>query len=64
MKCSLCDDNAIAVYSLPKGCIAYPELKIQALCAQHIVKAQPRSGMVLLEDLTLEKLVLRKIWPK
>jgi hypothetical protein len=49
--CCLCDDEAVAIYYMPKGCIARPGLTVQPLCAQHENKAQPCAGMELLKDL-------------
>jgi hypothetical protein len=53
MKCRFCDDNAVAVFSFPNGCVCYPDDRTQALCTHHSLKATPIYGMVLVEDLTV-----------
>ncbi len=54
-KCTLCDDLPIAVFSMPGGCYCHPEIKVQRLCPQHIVRCHPLNGMYLIEDLRLDK---------
>ncbi len=53
IRCTLCDSFAVATFFLDHGCIAFPDVQTQSLCPQHIVKATPRGGMVLLENLCL-----------
>lgn len=53
MKCSACDSPALALFRLPRGCIAFPELTEQWLCAQHIISVQPRDGIELVRSLLL-----------
>lgn len=36
---------AIAGFSMPRGCAAYPKVTSQDLCSQHIVKAEPIGAM-------------------
>lgn len=54
MKCDLCNDEALGKFELDKGCIAYPEMKVQILCLHHTVKSQPLGSMELVEDFTLD----------
>ena len=51
-RCHLCDDLAVAVFDLPGGC-ACSKYRVQALCMQHVVKANDRAGMSLKVDLTV-----------
>ncbi len=51
-RCDLCGSEAVAVFVLPGGCIARPDLTRQALCLHHYVRSTPLDGMRLLEDLT------------
>jgi hypothetical protein len=44
--------EAVAVFDMPGGCVCFPEDRKQALCMQHVVKANPLAGMELREDLT------------
>jgi len=53
-KCCLCDQNAVAIFFMPGGCVARPDLKSQPLCQHHVIKASPLFGMVLVEDLTVD----------
>lgn len=55
IECLLCGAPAIAIYNMPGGCYVYPQVKIQALCPQHIIKASPQNGMELIEDLREDK---------
>jgi hypothetical protein len=57
-RCYLCGDIAIAIFEMPGGCIAYPNVKLQPLCPSHLVKATPLNGMYLKEDFGLED------WPE
>jgi hypothetical protein len=51
-KCCLCDDEAVAIYDMPRGCVARPGLTVQPLCAHHERKMTPIGGRVeLLKDL-------------
>jgi hypothetical protein len=52
-KCRFCDDEAVAVFDMPRGCVCYPEDRQQSLCMQHIVKANTIGGMELKHDLTV-----------
>jgi hypothetical protein len=49
--CLLCGHPAIAIFSMPGGCVVHPREEVQALCPQHIVRATPLGGMGLLVDL-------------
>lgn len=55
-RCTLCKDPAWARFYMDAGCVALPDVHDQYLCANHICKAQPRGGMVLVEDLTRDGL--------
>lgn len=46
LKCRFCDAEAVAVFSLPAGCLVYPNDREQALCAQHIARATPLGTMI------------------
>ena len=54
VRCCLCGDEAVAVFSLPGGCVARPDLTEQPLCLHHAVRSQPRDGIVLERDLTMD----------
>ena len=60
MKCLLCDDPAVAIFDMPRGCACRAETR-QALCSHHAFKATPRAGMILTEDLT-EGMEFTDIW--
>jgi hypothetical protein len=51
----------VAIYSMDKGCIAYPDLLIQALCLHHERKAQPRGSMDLILDLRIREIAARVV---
>lgn len=55
MKCLFCNDPAVAIYHLDEGCYCHPDIQKQALCLQHIKQAHPLGNMVLIEDLTVDK---------
>lgn len=46
--CRFCGDPAFAIYHFSDGCRAHPNWKIQALCQQHLCKAEPIRGMKLI----------------
>jgi hypothetical protein len=50
--CDFCASPAVAVFSLPGGCVARPGAQSQALCEHHARKARPLAGMALALDLT------------
>lgn len=50
-KCALCSHEAVAVYYMDQGCVAYPDLTVQPLCAHHENRAAPLGSMELLKDL-------------
>lgn len=52
-KCIQCGNPAIAVFRFDEGCVVYPDIQLQPLCPQHIVKATPLGGMELVRDLRL-----------
>jgi len=58
MKCRFCDDEAVAKYTFSNGCVCYPEDREQNLCLQHIVKSNPLGSMVLIEDYTIDKVIV------
>lgn len=43
--CRFCGKAALATFSLPKGCMCYPDDREQALCPQHIISATPLGEM-------------------
>lgn len=49
IKCRFCEEQAVGVFILDKGCACYPNDKEQALCEQHISKATPIGNMILKE---------------
>mgnify|MGYP001381459444 CR=1 FL=1 len=51
-QCKFGDGEAIARFSLPGGCLVYPEDTEQDLCIHHALRATPRNGMAILEDYT------------
>lgn len=56
VKCRLCDDFAVAIWAFDEGCVC-AEDKVQALCPQHGVKAEPIGSKQLLFYIpTAEKL--------
>lgn len=54
MNCNLCDDPAIAVFYMDRGCLCN-DRKLQALCLHHAHKSKSASGgcMELVVDLTI-----------
>lgn len=44
IRCRVCGEHAVGVYHMPKGCVCAPD-PIQALCAQHVIRAEPIAGM-------------------
>ena len=42
-----CTTPVIGIYWMPRGCACHPD-QVQALCAQHAVKAEPLAGMTLI----------------
>jgi hypothetical protein len=50
-KCCLCDNEAVAIYYMSRGCVARPDSTIQPLCPQHENKMTPLGGAELLKDL-------------
>ncbi len=51
--CSLCSSEAVAIYYLSHGCVAYPDLTVQALCPQHECYTRPLGEIELLKDLRI-----------
>lgn len=51
--CRFCWKPAVAVFSMPRGCTCYPDDREQALCMQHVVRANPTGEMILTSDLTV-----------
>jgi len=51
-RCRFCESEAIGVFSLPDGCLCYPEDREQSLCLHHVVKATPLGEMILTRDLS------------
>jgi hypothetical protein len=49
--CRFCSQPALALFNLPKGCACYPGDRQQALCAQHVITAEPLGEMTLAEIL-------------
>src|SRR5438132_14028642 len=43
-KCRMCDSLAIGRFSLDRGCVVYPDDKVQNLCPQHVIDATPLGG--------------------
>jgi hypothetical protein len=54
-KCALCSGEAVAIYYLDQGCVAYPDLTVQPLCSHHENRATPLGGMELLKDLRVDE---------
>lgn len=42
--CCLCGHEAVAIYYMPRGCVARPDLTVQPLCAHHEAKRTPIGG--------------------
>ena len=42
-----CQHPAVGEYSTPNGCACYPEDRVQKLCVQHAVTAEPLGAMTL-----------------
>lgn len=53
MKCRFCNDGAVAIFALNEGCLCFPDDREQALCMQHVIKANPIGSMTIKQDLTL-----------
>jgi hypothetical protein len=41
----------MAIWYMPRGCVARPGLTVQPLCEHHERKATPLAGMELIKDL-------------
>jgi hypothetical protein len=52
LRCRLCDDEALAVFGLSRGCVAFPADRIQAMCLHHALRSTPLGSLELLADLT------------
>jgi len=52
VRCTMCNDLAVAVFSMPGGCVCRPDDRQQALCMTHALKSRPLAGMVMIQDLT------------
>jgi hypothetical protein len=50
-KCRMCGDEAVAVFHFSRGCVCFPHDQEQALCLQHIIKAEPLGDMVFKQAL-------------
>jgi hypothetical protein len=46
--CRFCGSLAAARFRLDRGCVCYPDDRIQDLCMQHVVRATPLGGMELM----------------
>jgi hypothetical protein len=46
--CRFCGAPAVGIYYFDKGCVCYPDDRMQSLCEQHIVKATPIGNMRLI----------------
>jgi hypothetical protein len=40
-----CEDPIAGIYWMPRGCVCYRKRRLQALCDQHVWKAEPLAGM-------------------
>lgn len=52
--CCLCDAEAVAIYYMPRGCVARPDLTVQPLCAHHECKMTPVRGAEMIKDLRVD----------
>lgn len=53
--CRFCNDPAVARFDVDEGCACFPDDRVQELCPQHIVQANPTCGMELTAVYTLER---------
>lgn len=54
--CRFGDGPAVARFSLPRGCICYPDDREQSLCQHHAAKARANGvDMDLIADLTIDQ---------
>jgi hypothetical protein len=53
LKCRFGCAHPIGIYHIPKGCACWPD-PVQALCAQHFIKAQSDGPITLIVELTVE----------
>lgn len=44
-----CSDPPIGVFHMDQGCVCYPD-RVQALCGQHLYKAEPLGSMEIILD--------------
>jgi hypothetical protein len=49
-RCRFGDDEAVGLFRLDEGCVAYPSDREQYLCVHHALRATPLGGMELIED--------------
>ncbi len=47
---------AVAIYEVPRGCVALPGLQTQALCPQHVMTDGSFEGMFMVVDLSIGSL--------
>lgn len=45
LKCSFGCSHAVGIYWMTKGCAARPKQRLQCLCAQHLISAEPIGNM-------------------
>lgn len=44
-----CGDPVYGIFMMDRGCICYPNDRIQALCLQHAMKSEPIGEMEMIE---------------
>lgn len=58
-QCTFGDGPAIGCFAFVRGCVARQRQRIQRLCLHHVVNATPIDGMVLLEDYSVDRVLVR-----
>lgn len=53
VRCRFGCDAPVAIYHVPQGCICWAD-PVQALCAQHALKAQSTGAITMIVDLTVD----------
>jgi hypothetical protein len=49
-RCRFEGSPAVAIYEMDEGCLCHPEDRQQALCMQHVERANPIGSMIRLTD--------------
>lgn len=51
LRCSFGCSHAVGIYWMSDGCAARPKQRLQCLCAQHLIEAEPIRAMYCLVEI-------------